>query len=456
MHRPRGETELMAKQLFGTDGIRGVAGTPPLDPNTVTALGVALGDDLQRRDLAHKPVLVGMDTRESGPAIAAQLAAGLARSGVRVEFAGVITTPGVAYITRTEGYAAGVMISASHNPFADNGIKVFGQSGYKLPDAEEHEIEEEIFRILPDLRAGAQPALLEPTVTPDGYLFSLLRALPAKLKGMKVVLDCGNGAASSLAPALFEAAGAEVIAISNKPDGRNINLNCGALHLEGLRAKVLESGADAGVAFDGDADRCMMTSGSGKLIDGDTILLIAARLLQKNGHLPGNVVVSTVMSNLGLEKALARLGIAMLRTAVGDKYVLEEMIRRNAPLGGEQSGHIIFSKHATTGDGMLTGLSVLAACVSEGKSLDELAAGLTVYPQLLRNIRVRERVPLAELPGTTEAIAEGERQMAGSGRVLVRYSGTEPLLRVMVEGAEQQQIEAVAENIIAAIRAELG
>lgn len=446
----------MAKQLFGTDGIRGVAGTSPLDPATVTALGIALGDDLQRRNLGDKPVLVGMDTRESGPAIAAQLAAGLARTGVRTEFAGVITTPGVAYITRTEGYAAGVMISASHNPFQDNGIKVFAQTGYKLPDDEEHEIEEEIFRILPELETITQPAIMEQTVTPDGYLFSLLRALPAKLTGIKVVLDCGNGSASSLAPALFEAAGAEVIAISNSPDGRNINLNCGALHLEAVRAKVLETGADAGVAFDGDADRCMMVAGSGKLVDGDTILLIAGRLLQKNGHLPGNIVVSTVMSNLGLEKALGELGITMLRTAVGDKYVLEEMIRRNAPLGGEQSGHIIFSEHATTGDGMLTGLSVLAACVSEGKSLDELAAGLTVYPQLLRNIRVPRRVPLAELPGVSAAIAAGDRDMAGSGRVLVRYSGTEPLLRVMVEGAEQQQIETVADNIVAAIRAELG
>ncbi len=427
-----------------------------MDPATVTALGIALGDDLRRRNLADKPVLLGMDTRESGPAIAAQLAAGLDRSGVRVEFAGVITTPGVAYITRTEGYAAGVMISASHNPFQDNGIKVFSQTGFKLPDAEEHEIEEEIFRIIPGLDPGEQPAFLEPTITPDGYLFSLLRALPSKLTGVKVVLDCGNGAASSLAPALFQAAGAEVVAISNTPDGRNINLNCGALHLESLRAKVLETGAVAGVAFDGDADRCMMVAGSGKLVDGDTILLIAGRLLQKNGHLPGNIVVSTVMSNLGLEKALDELGITMLRTAVGDKYVLEEMIRRGAPLGGEQSGHIIFSEHATTGDGMLTGLSVLAACVSEGKSLDELAAGLTVYPQILLNVRVPERKPLAELPVVSAAISAGERDMAGSGRVLVRYSGTEPLLRVMVEGKEQHQIEAVANSIVAAIRAELG
>ena len=446
----------MAKQLFGTDGIRGVAGKPPLDPATVTALGVALGGDLKRRKLGDRPVLMGMDTRESGPAIAAQLAAGLARAGVRAEFAGVITTPGVAYLTRTRGYAAGVMISASHNPFGDNGIKVFAQTGFKLPDDEEHEIEEEIFRLLPTLDAGAQPPDLIPTISPEPYLKALLKALPVRLEGIHVVLDCGNGAAAALAPDLFRAAGAKVTAIADTPNGRNINLNCGALHLESLRAKVLEEGADAGIAFDGDADRALMVAGSGRIVDGDAILLISGRLLQKSGHLPGNTVVATVMSNLGLERALGSLGITMLRTPVGDKYVLEEMVRCGAPLGGEQSGHIIFSEHATTGDGMLTGLSVLAACVSEGKSLEALAAGFTVYPQILVNVRVKERVPLANLPGVSAEIASCEREMAGSGRVLVRYSGTEPLLRVMVEGSEQGQIEQVAGRITTAIRAELG
>jgi phosphoglucosamine mutase len=373
-----------------------------------------------------------------------------------VRSAGVITTPGVAYLTRTGPYAAGVMISASHNPFEDNGIKVFSRTGYKLPDDEEQEIEEEIFSILPTLKVDPDPPLLEQTVSGDDYVASLLKALPARLDGLHVVLDCGNGAAFSLAPALFSAAGAKVTAISNTPDGRNINLNCGALHVESLREKVLELGADAGIAFDGDADRCMMISGSGKLVNGDMILLIAGRLLQKNGHLPGNIVVSTVMSNLGLEKALGELGITMLRTAVGDKYVLEEMLRRKAPLGGEQSGHIIFSEHATTGDGMLTGLCVMAACVTESATLDELANGLTVYPQILVNVRVRERVPIAELPALGAAIEAAERDMAGTGRVLVRYSGTEPLLRVMVEGAEQSQIERVAESVASTIRAELG
>ncbi len=340
----------MGKRLFGTDGIRGVAGIPPLDPQTVTALGIALGDDLVRRELqakpgltgAPKPVLIGMDTRESGPAIAAQLAEGLRRSGVAALFAGVVTTPGVAYLTRTGAFSAGVMISASHNPFQDNGIKVFSRTGYKLPDEEEHEIEEEIFRIVHDVHGAGDNATLEHTFPVRPYLDFLLSTIGTKFTGLKLVIDCGNGAASALAPQLFREAGAEVATICNQPDGRNINLGCGALHLEGLRAAVLDRRADAGVAFDGDADRAMLISPLGRVIDGDAAMLIAARQLQADGHLAGNLVVSTVMSNLGLEKALGRLGIEMVRTPVGDKYVLEEMLRRNAPLGGEQSGHVIF------------------------------------------------------------------------------------------------------------------
>jgi len=445
----------MAKQLFGTDGIRGVAGRPPLDPRTVTALGIALADDLIRHHLGDRPVLLGMDTRESGPALAAQLAAALAERGLRVEFAGVITTPGVAYLTRTGGFAAGIMISASHNPFEDNGIKVFARTGYKLPDSEEDDIESEIFRILPGLTAPLAPALAE-TYSRRPYLDFLLSTISTLLTGHRVVLDCGNGAASALAPELFREAGADVTSISDSPDGRNINLNCGALHLEGLRSKVLETGADAGVAFDGDADRALLVAPSGRIVDGDAIMLIAARRLQADGHLPGNTVVSTVMSNLGLEKALDRLGISMLRTAVGDKYVLEEMLRRNAPLGGEQSGHIIFKEYSTTGDGMLTALKVLETSVREGATLDELAADLKVLPQLLVNVRVKERKPLADMPRVSDEIHACEADLNGSGRVLVRFSGTEPLLRVMVEGEEQSHIEALAGRIVGAIRAELG
>ncbi len=446
----------MAKRLFGTDGIRGVAGEPPLDPRTVTALGIALGDDLRRQGVASMPVLIGMDTRESGPAIAAQLADGLSRTGVGVRFAGVVTTPGVAYLTRTGEFSAGVMISASHNPFGDNGIKVFARTGYKLPDVEEHEIEEEIFRILPGVAPADFPAQLAPTCDVRPYLDFLLSACTAALAGLKLVIDCGNGAASTLAPDLFREAGAEVTAICNAPDGRNINLNCGALHVERLRETVLALGADAGIAFDGDADRAMLISPSGRLVDGDAAMLIAARRLQADGQLEGNVVVSTVMSNLGLEQALERLGILMLRTPVGDKYVLEEMLRRKAALGGEQSGHVIFGEYATTGDGMLTALKILETCVRERATLDDLAADLTVFPQLLVNIRVKARKPLDEMPGVVEEIRAAESALNGTGRVLVRFSGTEPLARVMVEGPDLEQVNRWAERIALVIRGELG
>ena len=446
----------MGKRLFGTDGIRGVAGVPPLDPKTVTALGIALGNDLARQGLRAKPVLVGMDTRESGPAIAAQLVEGMARCGIAVKFAGVVTTPGVAWLTRSGDFGAGVMISASHNPFQDNGIKVFARSGFKLPDAEEHEVEEDIFRILADvIPANCPPALRESNpVRP--YLDFLLSTLAGNLNGLRIVLDCGNGAASGLAPDLFRDAGAEVIAVCDRPDGRNINLDCGALHLEKLRGKVLETNADAGVAFDGDADRALFVASSGRIVDGDATLLIAARRLQADGHLPGNVVVSTVMSNLGLEKALERLSISMIRTPVGDKYVLEELLRLEAPLGGEQSGHIIFREYATTGDGMLTALKVLETCARENRSLDDLAADLRVYPQLLVNVRVKERRPLDQLPRVLDEIRLCEAELNGAGRILVRFSGTEPLLRVMVEGQEQKQIENLANRIVSAVRLELG
>jgi phosphoglucosamine mutase len=445
----------MGKRFFGTDGIRGVAGEPPLDPGTVTALGIALGDDLTRHGLAGAPVLIGMDTRESGPAIAAQLADGIRRSGLATCFAGVLTTPGVAYLTRTGDFSAGVMISASHNPFQDNGLKVFSRTGYKLPDSEEHDIEEEISRILPDVRPGEDLSPLAIDCDTRPYLDFLLSTIRVPLAGLKIVIDCGNGAASALAPALFREAGAEVIALFNQPNGRNINLDCGALHVESLREKVLATGADAGVAFDGDADRAMLISPTGRLVDGDATMLIAARRMQAEGHLKGHIAVSTVMANLGLEKALARLGIEMLRTPVGDKYVLEEMVRRDASLGGEQSGHMIFREFATTGDGMLTALQILETTVLGKKTLDELAADLTIYPQLLVNVRVMERKPLDQLPLVQAAILACETALQGTGRVLVRFSGTEPLARVMVEAVDVAAVEDWANRIAATIRAEL-
>ncbi|MCL4401743.1 MAG: phosphoglucosamine mutase [Acidobacteria bacterium] len=443
----------MAKDLFGTDGIRGVAGESPLDPATVFAFGLALGGDLR----AHgddPEVLLGRDTRESGPWIAETVAGGLARQGIRVRDAGIVTTPGVAYLTRTGPFAAGVMISASHNPYQDNGIKVFGHSGFKLPDDEEHGIEQEIFRLL-DGGVEPQRRKLESDAGLDElYLQYLIGTVTTLLNGMRLVVDCGNGAAYQLAPDLFRRLGADVQRVSCTPDGRNINLNCGALHVGNLRRAVLEAKAAAGVAFDGDADRAILVSGSGNIVNGDAMLLLAARWLKGQDRLPGSTVVATVMSNLGLEKALEHEDIRLLRTPVGDKYVLEEMVRTGAMLGGEQSGHVIFREWATTGDGMLTALRVLEIAAKTGSTLDELSAGLVIYPQKLVNVRVRERRPLAEIPAVREAIERCQKDL--DGRVLVRYSGTEPLVRIMVEAAGLEQVEACAAHIAEVIEREIG
>jgi len=443
----------MAKKLFGTDGIRGTAGEYPLDPKTIHAFGVALGN--VARHLGPQPaIVIGMDTRESSPWIARQVAGGLKEAGVGVRFAGVVTTPGVAFLTHTDSFVAGVMISASHNPYQDNGLKVFGQSGYKLPDAEEHAIEDEIFRLV-EAGVNAVPLDLAVDETLDRrYVDKLLSTLSKPLGGMKLVIDCGNGAGSHLAPDLFRRAGAETSAICCAPDGRNINLGCGALYLEPLRKAVLEAQADAGVAFDGDADRAIFVSRSGRIIDGDAVLLIAARAMLAAGRLKQNLVVATVMSNLGLEKALERDGIRLLRTAVGDKYVLEEMLRTRAALGGEQSGHVIFTDYSTTGDGMLTALKILE--IAAGSGLDELTADLKTYPQRLVNVRVREKKTLTDLPSVAKEVKDCEDALGATGRVLVRFSGTEPLARVMVEAADARQVDEFTARIAGAIEREIG
>jgi phosphoglucosamine mutase len=445
----------MAKQLFGTDGIRGLAGEYPLDPATVHAFGMALGADLGRV-ASGVGVVIGMDTRESGSWIAAQVAGGLLRRGVHVSFAGVITTPGIAYLTRSNDFTAGVMISASHNPYRDNGIKVFGHSGFKLPDDEEHAVEQEIFRLRDE---GVDPA--EASLAPDSslarhYLDFLTSTVSGSFAGMRIVVDCGNGAASQLAPALFRHLGADVHAICNEPNGRNINLGCGSQHVEPLRAAVLEDRADLGVAFDGDADRAIFVAANGQIVDGDAVLLIAARALQAAGKLDGALVVATVMSNLGLEQALDRDGIRLLRTPVGDKYVLEEMVREGAALGGEQSGHVIFRQYATTGDGLLTALRILETARDSGKGLAELTTGLQIYPQRLVSIRVREKKALNELPAVAREIADCERAFGSDGRVLVRFSGTEPVARVMVEGPDIARVELFTNRIATAIKKEIG
>ena len=445
----------MGKELFGTDGIRGVAGEFPLDPLAVYAFGVALGKDAAAH-AAHPEILIGTDTRESGSWIAEMVAGGLASQGARVRYAGVITTPGVAYLTRTGSFVAGVVISASHNPYRDNGLKVFGHNGFKLPDSEEHLIEQEIFRLL---AGSVTPSPLPLSVDEDlsrEYLACLLETSALRLDGVKIALDCGNGAAFHLAPELFRKLGADVVAIGCTPDGRNINLNCGALHTEGLQRAVVAHGAAFGAAFDGDADRAIFVSAAGKVVNGDAVLLAAGRALKAAGRLPGNIVVATVMSNLGLEKAFEAEDIRMVRTPVGDKYVLEEMVRLGAALGGEQSGHVIFREYSTTGDGMLTALRLFEIAHRAGVGLDELTADLQIYPQLLVNIRVREKKGLLELPAVAEEIHLAEEAFAGAGRVLVRFSGTEPLARVMVEGRDMEQVQTLSGNIANAIRRAMG
>jgi phosphoglucosamine mutase len=367
----------------------------------------------------------------------------------------VLPTPGVAYLTRTGTFAAGVMISASHNPYQDNGLKVFSHSGYKLPDAEEHVIEEEILK----RRDGVQPRREALTVDPSLerlYAEYLLSTVSVRFDGLKVVLDCGSGAAYKLAPEIFLRLGAETVVLNAAPNGRNINLNCGALHVDALSREVPAHGADFGVAFDGDADRAIFVARSGKIVDGDATMLVVARALQATGHLRGGVVVSTVMSNLGLERALDASGIRMVRTPVGDKYVLEEMLRIDASIGGEQSGHVIFREYATTGDGVLTALRLFEIARKAGLGLDELTADLQIYPQRLVNVRVKERKALTEVPAVAEEIRQCEVAFGPAGRVLVRFSGTEPLARVMVEGPNLERVTEFSDRIAAAIRREMG
>ncbi len=450
----------MSRQLFGTDGIRGIAGEPPLDARTAHALGVALGT-WAREAAAHSTsehsaeVLIGMDTRESGPWLAAQVAGGLADSGVFSRFAGVITTPGVAYLTRTGPFLAGVMISASHNPYEDNGIKVVSHSGYKLPD----DIEIRLEGLMADwLRTDTEPVSKSLEVDSglrDRYIDYLASTVNGPLP-FRLVIDSANGSAAELAPTLFERLGATVEWLGASPDGRNINLNCGSLHLDGLQRRVIETGADLGIAFDGDADRALFVSGNGKIVDGDAVLFLAGLALKRAGRLAGNVVVATIMSNLGLEKALGVYDIRMLRTPVGDKYVLEEMLKQGAVLGGEQSGHVIFSEYATTGDGMLTALRVLEVLRDSGETLDALAEEVKTLPQKLVNVRVKHKRPLSELHGVQAEIQAAEREFAGSGRVVVRFSGTEPLARVMIEAKSHEEVDRWSSRIADAIRTELG
>jgi phosphoglucosamine mutase len=452
-------TKTTARKLFGTDGIRAVAGETPLDPTTIFAVGLALGHSL--RNMAAEPkVILGRDTRESGPWIAATLAAGLRETGVRVESAGVITTPAVAFLARTHGFQAGVVISASHNPWKDNGIKLFGGDGFKLADAVELAMEEEILIHAAQIEAP-DPASLPPVVDnpafQNDYIQFLIDCVPGlSLKGLRIVADCANGAAAAVAPELFRRLGGDVTLLHITPDGHNINDGCGALHPAHVAEEVVARNAQIGLTFDGDADRCMLAGTRGNVINGDAILLMVARDLKSRGLLTGDLAVATTMSNMGLEAALKRSGIRMLRAPVGDRYVLEQMLVHHAALGGEQSGHILLPHLATTGDGLLTALVVLDLIARTGKSVDELTADLKVFPQVIVNIKVREKKPLESIPAVATAIRAAEEELKDTGRVVIRYSGTEPLARVMIEAESEEAMQRLADGIAGAIRKELG
>ncbi|SNT25723.1 phosphoglucosamine mutase [Granulicella rosea] len=447
------------KKLFGTDGIRAVAGQPPLDVTTVHAIGLALAETLRKQSGSPK-VLLGMDTRESSEWIAATLTDGLVAGGASVENAGVITTPAVAHLTHAHGFAAGVVISASHNPWVDNGIKLFGPDGYKLPDATELEIEDEIFRQIAKQHVAEATDYVAPPVNDADraeYTRFLLASVPGlSLDNRRIVVDCANGAASAVAPQLFAGLGGEIVITHASPDGRNINEKCGALHPEIVAKEVVATGASMGITFDGDADRALFADEHGRVVNGDAVLLLAARDLHARGLLANATVVATTMSNMGLEAALGRSGIRMLRAPVGDKYVLEQMLATGASLGGEQSGHIIFSGKSTTGDGILTALLLLDILHRAGKSLAELTADLKTFPQVIVNVKVREKRPMAEIPTVVAAIAEAEAALAGSGRVVIRYSGTEALARVMIEAESEPLMRQHADAIADALRTAIG
>ena len=451
--------------MFGTDGIRGVAGEFPLSEESTYLIGRALGHDLVRGRQRARAVM-GQDTRESSGWIADRVAAGLAAVGVDVHSAGVITTPGVAYLARARGFVAGVVISASHNPWTDNGIKVFSEDGFKLTDARELAIEKEIFALLAKPGAAddtamkvAGPSLPGEPVLRKAYIESLAGSVSSDLSRMRVLVDCANGAATAEAPELFRSMGIQATFTCVTPDGKNINEGCGALHPETLGKTVAASGGafDLGVTFDGDADRALFCDGTGRVVNGDGVLLLTARDLHARGKLTGDTVVATTMSNMGVEIALKKSRIRMVRANVGDKYVLEEMLKTGATLGGEQSGHIIFRDgDATTGDGLLTALRVMDVIARSGRSLAELVSDLKVFPQKIQNVRVREKVPFARVPEIRQAIEAAERELDGNGRVVVRYSGTEALARVMVEAESEEKMQALTAGIAGEIQKALG
>lgn len=441
----------MAEKLFGTDGIRGVAGTRPLDPPTVARVGAAVVRALKLDRPAR--LLIGRDTRESGEWIERELARGAASQGAVTTSAGVIPTPGVAYLTRTRDVDLGVVISASHNPFHDNGIKVFSGRGEKFGEATEREVE----AIIADPSWSVPPGTEAHVVFEDlieTYLDHTRKLLPDAhgLAGACIAIDMANGATTTTARRLFEGLGFSLVTLGDAPDGRNINEKCGSTHPAGLAAAVVSHGCRMGVAFDGDGDRAILVDNRGRVVDGDALLLMLGLHYQRQRRLTGDTVVATVMSNIGLEIALRDRGIALVRTPVGDKYVSEAMLRDGFVVGGEQSGHVILAEHLFTGDGMATALAVMRVMAETGRELSDLAADLVTYPQTLVNVRVKEKVDVATVPAVAEAMQRVEQALDGRGRLLVRYSGTEPLLRIMIEGENQATVQAWAEEVADAVR----
>jgi phosphoglucosamine mutase len=450
----------MAKQLFGTDGVRGIANMHPITTEMAMQLGRAAAYVFKHNDRRSR-IVIGKDTRLSGYMIENALAAGICSMGVDVLLVGPLPTPGIAFITASMRADAGVVISASHNPYQDNGIKFFARDGFKLPDELELKIEDLIFSDRIDS--------LRPTADDVGkafrvddaigrYIVFLKHTFPRELDltGLKIVLDCAHGAAYRVAPAVLEELGAEVFAYGVKPDGTNINAGCGSTHPEVISAAVREHGADLGIALDGDADRCIFVDEHGNEVDGDHIMAICAIDMIKRDALPQNTVVGTVMSNMGLDIALRQAGGRVVKTDVGDRYVVEEMRRNGYRFGGEQSGHLIFFDHNTTGDGMISALQILAILQQSGKPLSELASVMTALPQVLVNVRVRERRNITELPEVVKVIKNVENRLGDSGRVLIRYSGTEPLMRIMLEGQDQSEITAMANEIARLVKDLIG
>ncbi|MEW6129273.1 MAG: phosphoglucosamine mutase [Acidobacteriota bacterium] len=454
------------QKLFGTDGIRGKAYEFPLDQKTVEVIGFSLTQNLSSQLGHHPSIIIGRDTRESGLPIQRALTKGAIAAGAMVSSAGVITTPGVAFITRTTPYDAGVVISASHNPFQDNGIKIFTPSGKKLTDEMESKIERDIFDNAYEghsLLKLADELARENNKNSEAdslnrYLDFLTEEIGngLNLSGLNIAIDCANGAASNIAPQVFKRLGANLAVIHASPNGVNINENCGALHLNDLQNLVRGGGFDLGLAFDGDADRALFVDDEGKLVDGDFTMLILAESFRTQGKLKNNLVVATVMSNLGLEIGLKERNIELIRAQVGDRFVLEEMLAKDASIGGEQSGHIILSDISLAGDGIITALSLLRAIVENGTSLKALAASMKTYPQTLVNIRVSHKPPLHSMPEVMTAIDELEKEMQGRGRVLIRYSGTENLARVMIEGENQDDIENKARRMAEFLKQAIG